>query len=77
MCIVSQCGSFVSGLTISSLCSLAIKELGWMPGIAAAPSFPSMRHLVSVRILEFNFVQYLPASSWRMKLQVTPCKAYD
>jgi len=42
--------SFVSGRVISSLCSLALKVLGWMPRIAAAPSFPSMRHLVSVRI---------------------------
>src|SRR4030042_1810223 len=34
---------------------LALKVLGWMPRIAAAPSFPSMRHLVSERILRIWF----------------------
>ena len=36
----------VSGRTIPSLCILALKVLGWRPRIAAAPSFPSMRHRV-------------------------------
>ena len=39
------------GRTMPSLCIRALKVLGWMPRIAAAPLFPSMRHLVSERIL--------------------------
>jgi hypothetical protein len=41
-----------SGRTIPSLCILALKVLGWRPRMAAAPSFPSMRHRVSDRGLK-------------------------
>ena len=45
----------VSGRTIPILCILALKVLGWRPMIAAVPSFSSMRHRVSERILRIWF----------------------
>jgi hypothetical protein len=48
---IVQSDSLVSGRTIPSLCSLALNVLGCRPRIAAAPSFPSMRHRVSARVL--------------------------
>ena len=41
--------------SIPNLCILALKVLGLRPRIAAAPSFPSMRHRVSERVLRIWF----------------------
>jgi hypothetical protein len=51
ICKVPDRTTLVSGRSIPSLCILALKVLGWRPRIAAVPSFPSMRHRVSFRIL--------------------------
>ena len=52
----------VSGRTIPSLCILALKVLGWRPRIAAAPSFPSMRHLFFP-----NFLAYRSMKAWTIR----------
>ena len=54
--------SLVSGRSISSLCILALKLLGWIPRIAAAPSFPSMHLRVRIAMVkdpDGNIVEFV------------------